>query len=193
MSFHIYKVGANAKARSKVKLFWENENLYEGAGIEGMKRLNNIIGMSNHPGEKYYDKEEDEYGLGHVRTTAKFYELYGIHTQNKTVENHLCRFVGKPMQKLFIPALRENRMGLDLDKIDFKWKDPNPGEDYDYEASQEEEKERSESRSGTEDQSQDEDGEEEVDDGTEANGVEEEYEDDGQEDYDYESEEEQEI
>ena len=40
------------------------------------------------------------------------------------MEGHLCQFVGKPMMKVFKPALRRNRMGLDYDKIITSLKTP---------------------------------------------------------------------
>ena len=107
----------------KIKLFWENQNLYPQSNIEGMKRLNGIIGMGD-PEDEYFHDKEDEYGLGKIRPKEKFFSLYGIHTETKTVEDHLCQFVGKPMQEKFKPFLRENGMGIDFSKIDFEFKDP---------------------------------------------------------------------
>ena len=63
--------------------------------------------------------DETKYGLGQVRDTKRFFETFGIHVESQTVEHHLCTFVGKPMQKKFIPYLRTNEMGLDYDKLDF--------------------------------------------------------------------------
>ena len=119
----MYAIKANKEKRKKIKLFWENSNLYPGSAVNGMKRLNGIIGMGD-PEDEYYHGDEDEYGLGQTRTKEKFFKLYGIHTETQTVEDHLCRFVGKPMQDMFKPYLRENGMGLDLDKLDFEWEDP---------------------------------------------------------------------
>eukprot|EP00957_Ditylum_brightwellii_P166361 12664644-Ditylum_brightwellii.AAC.1 len=67
--------------------------------------------------------DEKKYGIGKVRTTQKFFDTFGIHTKTQTVEGHLCRFVGRPMQNKFIPALRTNGMGIDYDKIDYKFVD----------------------------------------------------------------------
>jgi len=91
-----------------------------------MKRLNGIIGMGD-AGDVFYNAEEKEYGLGKARPKEQFYKLYGIHTETKTVEDHLCSFVGKPMQAKFKPYLRKNRMGIDFSKIDFEYKDPQAG------------------------------------------------------------------
>lgn len=104
-------------------MFWENGKLYPGSNLEGMKRLNGIIGMAD-PGDEYYHKDEEEYGLGQVRPKEKFFKLYGIHADTKTVEDHLCTFVGKPMMRKFQPFLRKNGMGIDFSKIEFEWKDP---------------------------------------------------------------------
>jgi len=111
VAFHMYAIKENKDRRKNVKLFWENSNLYPGAAVQGMKRLNGIIGLGD-PGDVFYDAEEKEYGLGQVRSKEQFYRLYGIHTNTKTVEDNLCQFVGKPMMKLFKPHLRKNRMGI---------------------------------------------------------------------------------
>jgi [Skp1-protein]-hydroxyproline N-acetylglucosaminyltransferase len=122
VAFHIYAIGENKERRKKINLFWENTNLYPGSNVEGMKRLNGIIGMGN-PGDEFYHAEEDDYGLGQVRNKEHFFKLYGIHTDTKTVEDHLCTFVGKPMQNMFLPFLRSNGMGIDYSKITFEYKD----------------------------------------------------------------------
>mmetsp|Transcript_21374 Transcript_21374/g.61056 ORF Transcript_21374/g.61056 Transcript_21374/m.61056 type:complete len:617 (-) Transcript_21374:46-1896(-) len=126
VAFHMYALGENLAKRRRVKLFWENRSLYPNSGLEGMKRLNGIIGMDNDPNDKYYDKEKDRYGLGQVRDKDKFFRMYGIHPESKTVEGHLCRFVGMPMQRKFRPLVRMNRMGIDFSKTDFEFVDPQP-------------------------------------------------------------------
>lgn len=123
VAFHMYAIKENAEKRKKVKLFWENGALFPGSGLMAMKRLNGIIGMGD-PGDDYYRKDEEEYGLGSVRTKEKFFSLYGIHPETQTVEDHLCTFVGKPMMKKFKPFLRQNGMGIDFSKINFAWRDP---------------------------------------------------------------------
>jgi [Skp1-protein]-hydroxyproline N-acetylglucosaminyltransferase len=125
VAFHMYAIKENKSKRKKVKLFWENSNLYPGAAVQGMKRLNGIIGTGD-PGDVFYSAEEHEYGLGKVRSKEQFYKLYGIHTETKTVEDNLCSFVGKPMMAMFKPHLRKNRMGIDFSKIDFEYKDEQP-------------------------------------------------------------------
>ena len=121
VAFHMYAIKENKSKRKKVKLFWENSNLYPGAAVQGMKRLNGIIGTGD-PGDIFYNAEEKEYGLGKVRPKEQFYKLYGIHTDTKTVEDHLCSFVGKPMMNLFKPHLRKNRMGIDFSDVNFEYK-----------------------------------------------------------------------
>ena len=65
--------------------------------------------------------DELKYGIGQVRDLQKFFDTFGIHLKTQTVEQHLCRFVGKSMQKEFIPFLRKNEMGLDYDKITYRF------------------------------------------------------------------------
>jgi len=112
--------------RKTVPLFWENQATYQGVAMAAMKRLNAIIGMADHDPHEWQHEDEEKYGLGKVRDTAKFFKTFGIHTETKTVEKHLCRFVGQPMMKEFLPALRENGMGIDYDKITYVFKDPAP-------------------------------------------------------------------
>jgi [Skp1-protein]-hydroxyproline N-acetylglucosaminyltransferase len=126
--FHMYAIKENEARRKKIPLFWENSNIYEGVGKNAMKRLNNIIGMADFPSVEWEQKDIQKYGLGKVRKTEKFFEVFGIHVKNQTVEHHLCSFVGKPMMRVFLPALREDHMGLDYDKIDYKFVDPSPNQ-----------------------------------------------------------------
>ena len=90
-----------------------------------MKRLNTLIGMADWPESEWPQADKELYTLGRVRTTTKFFKTFGIHVAEETVEPHLCRFVkGREMMEKFRPALRENGMGLDYDKIDFEFVDP---------------------------------------------------------------------
>lgn len=93
--------------------------------MKAMQRLNGIIKMIPE-GEKYFDVDEKKYGLGNVRTTEKFFKTFGIHTDTQTVEDNLCRFVGRPMMKEFKPYLRDNGMGIDYSKITFEYVDKTP-------------------------------------------------------------------
>ncbi|KAL3911905.1 MAG: hypothetical protein SGILL_007098 [Bacillariaceae sp.] len=126
VAFHMYAIKDNKEKRKKVKLFWENSNLYPGSAVQGMKRLNGIIGTGD-PGDTYYDAEELDYGLGKVRPKEQFYKLYGIHTDTKTVgKDNLCTFVGKPMQNMFKPYLRKNKMGIDFSSVNYEYKNTRP-------------------------------------------------------------------
>jgi hypothetical protein len=91
-----------------------------------MKRLNAIIGMSESPDDvlTFFKQDLDEYGLGQVRPKEWFFRLYGIHVDTKMVEDHLCTFVGRPMQNLLTPLLRADGMGLDLSKTNYAFVDP---------------------------------------------------------------------
>lgn len=131
--YHMYAVKENKERREKVPLFWENVDIYRGAGIQGMKRLNSIIGLIDYPEDLWPQQDKELYGLGGIRETAKFFKTFGIHTDNSTLEGHLCKFVGKPMMREFLPALRENRMGLDWSKIDYTFVDPDPNEKATFE------------------------------------------------------------
>jgi [Skp1-protein]-hydroxyproline N-acetylglucosaminyltransferase len=126
--FHMYAVKENRARREKIPLFWENVETYRGAALQGMKRLNSIIGLIDYPVDQWPQEDKELYGLGQIRDTAKFFKTFGIHTNNSTLEPHLCKFVGKPMMRVFLPALRENRMGLDWSKIDYTFVDPDPEE-----------------------------------------------------------------
>mmetsp|Transcript_21750 Transcript_21750/g.32380 ORF Transcript_21750/g.32380 Transcript_21750/m.32380 type:complete len:571 (-) Transcript_21750:1292-3004(-) len=128
--FHMYAIKENKAVRKKVPLFWENARQYQGVDVKAMKRLNGIIGMGQE-GDEYDTTDQEMYGLGHVRTTEKFFETFGIHTKEQKVEEGLCTFVGKPMMSFFHPWLRKNGMGIDYDSIAFKYhstwrKDPKP-------------------------------------------------------------------
>lgn len=131
--FHHYAVGKNAKVRNKVHHFWENDRKYSGTGKKAMARLLGIVHMNPEtPVDSWDHKEEDMYGLGGVRTPEKFYETFGIDVVKKTVERHLCTFVdggnGK-MHKLFTKHLDPSGMGIDYDRINYRFKDPTPDED----------------------------------------------------------------
>jgi hypothetical protein len=128
--FHMYASEENKEdRRNKVPLFWENQARYKGVELAAMKRLNMIIGMAHHGDSEWQHDDMYKYGLGEIRRTDKFFRTFGIHTETKTVEKHLCRFVGHPMMKVFHPALRENGMGLDYDKIDYEYKDATPNQE----------------------------------------------------------------
>jgi [Skp1-protein]-hydroxyproline N-acetylglucosaminyltransferase len=130
--FHHYAVGKNAKIRNKVHHFWENDRTYSGTGKKAMKRLLGIVHMNPEIDVSEWDHTDEElYGLGGVRTPEKFYELFGIHVQKKTVEKHLCKFVDTGtniMHDMFTPHLRKDGMGIDYSDITYQFKDPSPGQ-----------------------------------------------------------------
>lgn len=124
--FHMYAIKENEAKRKKVPLFWENGKLYTGVGMRSMRRLNTIIGMEDYPTSQWITDEQEKYGLGRVRRPETFFEIFGIDVKQHRVQQHLCRFVGKPMMNKFLPALRTNRMGLDYDKINYHYVDTTP-------------------------------------------------------------------
>jgi len=147
--FHHYAEGANKKARNKVPHYWEHTNIYAGAGTKAMYRLLGVVHMNPEIDRKEWDHtEESKYGLGGVRTPEKFYSTFGIDVVHKRTEQHLCRFVETGiMHKKFTPFLRKDGMGIDYDKINYKFKDPLNGEkgsedgDDEYEDEEDEEEE----------------------------------------------------
>lgn len=120
MCFHYY-------GRKDVPLFWENSNIYRGSGEYGMNRLNAIIHMestiANGESPDWLRTEEVKYGIGKVRDLQLFFDVFGIHVEEQRVEANLCRFVGRPMQKEFIQFLRTNEMGIDYEKITYRFVD----------------------------------------------------------------------
>jgi len=71
--------------------------------------------------------QEDLYGIGGVRTPERFYEVFGIDVVKKKTEKHLCQFVdtGK-MHNQFKKLVRRDGMGVDYEKVTYKFKDPMP-------------------------------------------------------------------
>merc|ERR1712150_81864 len=128
--FHHYATGKNAKIRNKVPHFWENSNHFAGTGVKAMQRLLGIVHMNPEiPTSSWIHTDEDFYGLGGVRTCEKFYETFGIDVVHKRTEHHLCNFVEKgKMHTEFLPLLRKDGMGIDYDKITYKFTDPFPGQ-----------------------------------------------------------------
>ena len=99
--------------------------LYGASKRPAMKRLNTLIGMADWPENEWPQTDKELYGLGKVRTTEKYFKTFGIHAKEQTVEANLCVFVKGPrLMQILLPALRENRMGLDYDKINYEYVDP---------------------------------------------------------------------
>jgi len=129
--FHYYANADKTGKRNKIHLFWENAKLLDQEKVTrvevgGMKRLNGIIGM-NQPSvspESWIGVDKKKYGIGQVRTPAKFFDTFGIHMKEFTTEDHLCRFVGKNMHRIWKQHLRKDRMGIDYSKITYHFQDP---------------------------------------------------------------------
>jgi [Skp1-protein]-hydroxyproline N-acetylglucosaminyltransferase len=124
--FHMYANGENKAKRNKVKMFWENGSTYVGAENHSYDRLLGLIEMNqpNVPSTIWNHAEEKKYGLGTSRNVTKFFDLYGIHLTEQTVEQHLCRFVQNKMHTTFVEHLRPNGMGIDFSKVSYKFVDP---------------------------------------------------------------------
>ena len=73
---------------------------------------------------QFYDGKLEEYGLGNVRMPWKFYKLFGIDPEKRTVEDDLCTFVRKKMMMTFKDFLRNNGMGIDYTRTDFAYEAP---------------------------------------------------------------------
>ena len=77
----MYAIKENKEKRKKIKLFWENQNLYPGSAVEGMKRLNGIIGMGDpEDADTYFKGDEHMYGLGQ---TSSFHSTESIRIQRR--------------------------------------------------------------------------------------------------------------
>jgi len=124
--FHHYAEGPNAAKRRKVKSFWEHADKYAGTGKKAMTRLLGIVGMNPEVDPSTWDhSEEDRYGCGKVRTTQKFYDTFGIDVVHKRTEHNLCEFVQTGiMHNDFMKFLRKDGMGIDYNKISYRFKNP---------------------------------------------------------------------
>lgn len=132
----------------KVKTFWEHSSAYKGLEQASMARLLGISdllttqeSLDAHKENTAHVEEEVEsfvlptpiewnaieerkYGLGKVRSVPKFLATFGINIFTQSAQHHMCRFVGKPMNRMFLKHLRKDGMGIDYDKISFEFKDP---------------------------------------------------------------------
>jgi hypothetical protein len=130
VAFHIYAMKENLEKRNAVHKFDENEILYPEVKKHSYLRLIGISGITS-PTVNYFNKEEEKYGLGMVRTKEKFYETFGIHPSTRTIEEGLCDFVQgtlgvkSSMHIQFTPFLRYDKMGIDYSRIDYRFKTPN--------------------------------------------------------------------
>lgn len=129
--FHYYAKADKTGKRHTVKLFWENAKKLNRTIVKkveqgGMMRLNGIIhmGQPSVTEDSWNHMDEKKYGIGNVRTPEKFFETFGIHMENFKVESHLCRFVGRNMHRIWKQYLRKDGMGIDYDRITYRFKDP---------------------------------------------------------------------
>lgn len=127
--YHIYAIRENKVRRERVPHFWENNDIHQYGivGLYAMKRLNAIIQMEDYPRRQWITTEDNKYGVGKIRSPQQFYTTFGIHTKEHRVEPRLCYFVlshYRGMMKLFLPALREDGMGLDYSRISYTFQDP---------------------------------------------------------------------
>ncbi|KAL3925354.1 MAG: hypothetical protein SGILL_000463 [Bacillariaceae sp.] len=129
VAYHIYAMKDNAEKRNNLHNFDENEFLFPGVKKVAYQRLIGISGTSL-PAAEYFKLEEDQYGLGMVRTRRQFFETFGIHPSRRTVEERLCDFVQgsygahSSMHSSFSPLLRYDGMGIDYSRIDYIYKTP---------------------------------------------------------------------
>lgn len=88
-----------------------------------LMRLLGMINMNlNIDDAMWSHREENKYGLGNVRTASKFFQYFGMHVQVKRIEQKLCYFVQSgQMHNLFSQSLRRNGMGIDYDRIHFRF------------------------------------------------------------------------
>jgi [Skp1-protein]-hydroxyproline N-acetylglucosaminyltransferase len=129
--FHMYAVHKNRENRLAVPTFTENQHLFAGVDVESMKRLTCIIQLK---GKEDLDQcntstglllgDTEKYGIGKVRSPQIFYRTFGIHSDTQTVEDNLCWFAGENMHLRFIPHMRDDRMGIDYEKVNYEFKDP---------------------------------------------------------------------
>jgi hypothetical protein len=92
-----------------------------------MARLLGIVKMNPEVERSFWSHaEEDRYGIGNVRTPEKFYETFGIDVVNKLAEQKLCQFVSTGiMHKRFMKYLRDDGMGVDYSKVQYRHKESN--------------------------------------------------------------------
>ena len=112
----------NKKRKKRLK-FWDLPTYNEDVAYTAMQRLNTIIELfkknntsnnNNNHRSSWFSKDSKLYGLGTVRSVDQYYQLFGIHRNNQSIEDNLCMFVAsRAMNEMFLPALREDTMGID--------------------------------------------------------------------------------
>ena len=68
--------------------------------------------------------DAEKYNIGQVRSVQKFLDTFGIDLAKRTVEGNMCEFINAPMTKIFKEHIREDGMGVDYSKIDYRFQDP---------------------------------------------------------------------
>lgn len=115
--FHIFAIKSNIGRRQRHK-FWEHETLYLGALDKSLARIIGITRMAGaHSPTEYFQREEELYGLGHVRPVDQFYTTFGIDPETATVDANLCSFVKEQMHRQFQPHLRDDGMGINYNSV----------------------------------------------------------------------------
>ncbi len=128
IAFHIYARRDNVE-RQNIHTFGENEFIFPGVKKLAYLRLIAISGTTK-PALDYFSLEEENYGLGQVRTRKQFFELFGIHPDTRIIEGGLCDFVRgafgvkSSMHYQFSPFLRYDKMGIDYSRIQYQHKTP---------------------------------------------------------------------
>ena len=112
------------KKKKRLK-FWDLPTYNEDVEYTAMERLNTIIQLTQKKKKKkkkgssslpssWFSKDSKLYGLGTVRNVDQYYKVFGIHRLNQSVEENLCMLVAsKAMNEKFLPALRDDKMGID--------------------------------------------------------------------------------
>uniref|UniRef100_A0A7S1VJZ5 Uncharacterized protein n=1 Tax=Grammatophora oceanica TaxID=210454 RepID=A0A7S1VJZ5_9STRA len=109
--------------RGSRKTFLEHKDVDKGHELMSYKRLYGIVGLDGEKDPMDWANDPHElYGIGHARPLASFWNAFGIHASERITERKLCNFVqtGR-MHKLFHDHLRPDGMGLDYEKISFRF------------------------------------------------------------------------
>ena len=92
---------------------------------EGRKSINHATPSLSEADKIVWNAvEERRYGVGKVRSIKKFLRTFGINVVTRKIQHHLCRFVGQPMNGMFLKYLRHDTMGIDYDRLSFEFHDP---------------------------------------------------------------------
>lgn len=90
--------------------------------LKATKRILGIVGNYRGNSSEWDHTDEEFYGIGKVRSLSKFYETLGIDVLNRKMPRNLCEFVNSgEMHRTFYQGLRPDGMGIDYNKIDYKF------------------------------------------------------------------------